>query len=297
VTGGQPIPVTLRLPGMEKSEAVFGAVVDVFDPTGRRSSAHSLSNVNVAHGVAQVSIPTAENDPPGVYRLVATECITRRQVERRVQLTASSTTPEPSRLNPFPDRAADTWPVGSLSSEQFLEELRRLRRIYEGEFVGLEAKYRLSYYLNVPFRPHNRHAILRRLQRVDWTPHRPAVAQALRAGERFYLLGEDLNVDPFTKEPIDPFAVAKPVEFLAALAKQPGARRRTIKAEGLNFEVIEIGQGVFITSDASVDRVAYHSSDFIAWQKRLKQALAARPRLSEGLGGRSHSHQVKRTNP
>ena len=88
----------------------------------------------------------------------------------------------------------------------------------------------LSYFLYVPFRPNNRHAILRRLQRVDWTPHVAAVADALRQGERFYLVGEDLNVDPATGARIDPCAVADPAAFLAALSQTAGAHRRIAEA-------------------------------------------------------------------
>jgi hypothetical protein len=162
-----------------------------------------------------------------------------------------------------------------MTAPEFLDQFRRLRSIYTGAYQGLEAKYMLSYYLAVPFRPNNRHAILRRLQRVDWTPHLHAVAAALRSGETFYLLGEDLNIDPQTGLTIDPLAASDPAGFLAQLAKMPGAEQRTRTVEGFTLEVIKIGQGALVVCRAaSVDRAAYHSSDFVAWHKTLKAALS-----------------------
>jgi hypothetical protein len=160
-----------------------------------------------------------------------------------------------------------------MSSQQFVTELRRLRAIYEGTYKGLEAKYMLSYYLNVPFRPNNRHAVTRRLQRTPWAPHLHALAEAIRAGERFYLLGEDLNADPLTGMTIDPLAPGDPGAFVDRLARMPGAKTRTLATDGMNFRIVGLGKGALVTGDASVDRAAYHSSDFVAWHERLKRNL------------------------
>ena len=85
----------------------------------------------------------------------------------------------------------------------------------------------LSYYLNVPFRPGNRHALVRRLQRTPWAGHLPALAEAIRGGETFCLVGEDVNLAPATAARIAPLAVAD----IPACLKQPrgprhGCRRR-----------------------------------------------------------------------
>ena len=40
--------------------------------------------------------------------------------------------------------------------------------------------------------------------------------------------------------------------------------------------VLRIGKGTLVTGPFSVDRVAYHSSHFIAWQQRLKDSIAKR---------------------
>jgi len=43
----------------------------------------------------------------------------------------------------------------------------------------------------------------------------------------------------------------------------------------VSITIIEIGKGALVTGPVSVDRTAYHSSDFIAWHERLKAAVKA----------------------
>src|SRR6185312_15056652 len=238
VVAGQPIKLAIASPDAS------GAVVDAYGPSGRAFAPYSRSNVTLANGRAAVEIPTAARDA----------------------------------LAPFPDRPSDRWPAATMSSSELLRQLRLLRSIYLGTFSGMDAKYMLSYFLDVPFRPDNRHAILRRLQRVAWTPHLGAVADALRAGETFYLTGEDLNVDPQTGVTIDPFAQADAEGFLSALAHLPGARRASRTVDGLQVETITLGKGsIVICRQASADRSAYLSPDFAAWQARIKKVLTAPP--------------------
>jgi len=183
-------------------------------------------------------------------------------------------------LHPFPERPGEQWQPAQMTSEEFVRLLRSLREVYLGQYQGLEAKYALSYYLNVPFRPNSRHALVRRLQRVDWKPHLAALADALRAGEVFYLLGEDLNVDPATRLTIDPLAAADIPALLGALARSPGASRRRESIAGIQLEVIRLGRGALVTGPASVDRTAYTSAEVIQWHEKLKAAL----RRVEGIG-------------
>jgi hypothetical protein len=271
VEAGQPLKLSVSLPGADE-KAEYGIVVDVFDPLGRTSRAHSLASISAPAGRAIIEIPTAINDPPGRYRLVATESITRLQAEAQVKLTAPARAPLAALLTPFPERESEKVRAPRPTAGEILEDLRRLRSVYEGEWQGLEAKYMLSYYLNAPFRPDGRHATVRRLQRADWSPHLDAIADAMRNGERFILLGEDLNRDPLTGIQIDPFA-ADIEGFVEKLAR--GGRRRRVEKEGISLTVIEIGRGGLVTGSESVDRAAYHSSDFAAWHERLKKALQA----------------------
>lgn len=271
VKAGDALRLSVSLPSL--ADATFGLTVDVYDPAGMRSRAHSLSAVAVSGGRATLSIPTALNDPAGVYRVVATESITRRRAEARFRLAPPAGVPGRQALTPFRPRPGETWDEPGMSNAEFLANLRRLRGIYEGEFAGLEAKYMLSYYLNVPFRPENRHTIVRRLQRTPWADRLGAVADAVRAGERFYLLGEDLNVDPVTGMRIDPFAAADPAAFVAAFSKLPGVSRRAVPFGDSQLTVYGLGQGALIVGPASVDRAAYHSSDFAKWHRALRAAL------------------------
>ena len=160
-----------------------------------------------------------------------------------------------------------------MTSEEFLNLLRQLREVYLGSYRGLEAKYALSYYLNTPFRPNSRHAIVRRLQRTDWRPHLTATVDAIEAGETVCLLGEDLNVDPLTGLTIDPLAVADIPAFTKSLTELPNASRRRVALAGVTFDVVRLGAGALAVSDTSVDRSAYHSSDFVKWHERVKLAL------------------------
>ena len=265
---GCPTRIEVSLVGGDP-QAVHGAVLDVYCPDGRPSAAHSLSNVQLAAGRAEAIVPTALNDPPGEYRIVATESASGSAAETRFRLVPAAPTPREEELTAFPPRAGETWPALPRTAAELLADLRRLRDVYHGTWPGLEAKYMLSYHLNVPFRPHSRHALVRRLVRADWQPHIPALAQAIRAGERFYLAGEDAaasHTDPFQT---DGFARA-----LESLCRMPGARQSLVHSNDMTFRLIELGKGALvILKDASADRAAYHSSDFAAWHERLKKAL------------------------
>ncbi len=237
-------------------------------------------------------IPTALNDPAGNYRILATECMTGSIAETYFRLTQPSGVPLREELTPFPPRASEAWPAPRMTTEEFLAALRRLRSIYEGTYRGLEAKYMLSYYLNVPFRPANRHAVARRLVQTDWRPHIPALIEAIRGGERFCLLEEDTGSSPNGIESTDAFCVGGYTRALVLLRSKPGARQRHVEKNGMSFLMVEYGKGALILKkDESVDSAAYrpsadsmwmdetaaisayHSSDFAAWHEWLKKAL------------------------
>jgi hypothetical protein len=267
---GCPIRVRVRLSGADR-EACYGLTLDVQGQWGL-SPAHSFTNIQAPGGEAEIEIPTAVNDLPGGYHLMVRESITRLTARTRFTLVAPMEVPRKEELSPFAPRAGEQWPACTMSTEEFLAELRDLRAIYEETHAGLEAKYALSYYLNVPFRPHSRHAILRRLQRVDWGPHLDALAEAIRGGERFYLLAEDTGFDPLTGPRIVP--IAYPAAAWEHLRRLPGAQTSFVQGMGGTFEILRLGKGAFVVGRSeSVDRAAYHSSDFAAWHEKLKQAL------------------------
>ncbi|HPD17054.1 MAG TPA: beta-galactosidase trimerization domain-containing protein [Planctomycetota bacterium] len=274
VVAGQPVRVAVTIKGVER-DACYGLGLDVVDPSGNYSRKMSLASVQAPGGKTEFLIPTALNDPPGEYRILATEAITCERGQARFRLREPSQAPSQADLTPFPSRPSEAWPAISMTTAEFLGELRKLRAVYEGGHAGLEAKYMLSYYLNVPFRPDNRHAIMRRLQRTDWAPHVEALAEATRAGERFLVLPEDLNHDPGSGLWIDPFSGLRLNLLFRELLKQPGARTRLLEGLPVPLSAIEIGNGALMypTQLESPDRSAYHSSDFAVWHERLKKAL------------------------
>lgn len=272
ITAGEPLALAVQLPGAPAALSC-GMVVDVFAPSGARVPALSPANVTLTGGKGTVTIPTAFNDPAGSYRIVVTESLTRKQAETTVTLAASGGVPGMMALTPFPPNPGDARQQTDITGEEFLGLLRQLRTIYSGDYTGLEERYMLSYYQYVAFRPENRHATMRQLQRVDWTPHLATMAAALRAGERFVLVGEDLNIDPQSGLRIDPLAVANPSAFLDALAKLPGATRTMEEVDGIRCEVIRLGTGTLVIAHTSLERTTFHSSDVIAWHTALKAAL------------------------
>ena len=169
ITAGDPL--TLHVESTKGQAGVYGIVIDVYKPSGERSAVHSLSNVNLIDGIADVRIPTAYNDPPGEFRVVATESLTRRTSEgvprwsRRRTRAARRRSRHTRRARAMIGRRSQ-W-IRRSSSPSCACRLRD----YDGDWEGPEAKYMLSYYLHVAFRPANRHWILRTLQRTDWTPH------------------------------------------------------------------------------------------------------------------------------
>lgn len=265
---GRPLPLKLAVAG--GGSEVRGMIVDVYDPTGQRSRAHSLTNVQVGPDGANVHIPTALNDSVGEWRLVVIDSITRQQLETRVTLKNAGPV---ATLNPLVPNRHDTWTTADMTTRRFLECFRQLRDVYEGEHESLRAKYMLSFFLHVPFEPLSRHQLVRQLHRTDWQPHIASLAEAISDGERFILLGEDLNVDPTTNQPIDVFASADPHAAIRTLIKDHQGKRHGITHDGFSFERIRIGKGELIVCHASVDALAYTSREFVQWHKRLRAAL------------------------
>ncbi|MFW6058777.1 MAG: beta-galactosidase trimerization domain-containing protein [Phycisphaeraceae bacterium] len=273
VRGEQTVAVDVTLVGVDDDEAAHGVVLDVLGPDGVRRESHSIRNGQITGSSGTLHVPFAANDPGGTYRLVATDSLARRRAEAEIEFTPVDDVPDVAALRPFPPRAADRRVVREMASEALLDHLRRLRAIYLETHEGMEAKYRLSYFLNSPGRDDTRHAIMRTLQRTPWQPHLDALAEALRDGERFVLLGEDMNIDPQTGARIDPFAVADPPAILDALAALPDAQRSRREVDGVTIERIALGEGVLIVAETSVDRQAYTSEQFRAWHERVRPML------------------------
>ncbi|MBS3762689.1 MAG: hypothetical protein KGZ25_05210, partial [Planctomycetes bacterium] len=271
ISGAGPLEIEVR-PATEKSEAISGCMVDVYGPSGERLKSKSLLNGQVPPEGTTLRIPFADNDPAGKYCLRVTESLTRKTQQLTIRFQPGNS-PARSTLCPFPPRADDLWQSQEMDHEDFLDAFRRLREIYLGSYEGLETRYMLSYYLHVPFRPDNRHGIVRDLHRTSWEMHLKVFAEALRAGEKFYLLAEDLNIDPHSGLRIDPLAGADPQRFIERLEKQNGAERETRIIDGIHFRIIRIGEGALIVGQISNDRNIYTPSDYQKWHESLKSAF------------------------
>ena len=274
IKAGARLEVRVHLRNRERQSVSgdHGVMLEVIGPDGKRSRNHGVSNWTVSGGRGKIAIPFALNDPAGTYRIVATECITGISAEARVKVKAARVKIPRTVLEPFVPAPSETWPPPPMSAKEFLNGLRRLRSLYLTRHTGLEAKYRLSYFLYTPFTPASRHAIMHNLAQLDWAKYAGAVARALRQGEYFYLMGEDLGLDPDTGRRVDPFGRPRPY-FLEALSRVRGARTKRLKVKARTITVISLGKGRFIFDPVSVDRAAYLSGEFASWQKNWLHTL------------------------
>jgi len=265
VTAGSVARFVVRLAGVQRPHALR---MTVDGPDEHLATRH----MEVTRE-ATVQVPVPLNAPVGRYAVEAVESITRKKAGAAFDVVAGGRCPAADVLKPFPPRPGEDWPQQKMTTEEFLGLLRKLREIYDGTYEGLEAKYMLSYYLNVPFRPNNRHAIMRQLQRTDWSPHWNAVMQAMANGEYFYLIGEDFNIDPATGKTIDPFAREDIQGRVGSIMRTQAHLPMVGKSGDVSVRMIRVGDGGLIVSAASVDRTAYLSADFVVWHNRLKEAI------------------------
>ncbi|HUW35007.1 MAG TPA: beta-galactosidase trimerization domain-containing protein [Planctomycetota bacterium] len=263
---GKPVKLEIRLRGANR-DATHGVAVLALGPSGRRSDAHTVRNLSFRGDRCQIEIPTASNDEPGPYRVTAIDSITRKAATARFTLTAPKAAPPMQVLEPFTPRSSESWPAHAITDEEFIGELRKLRTIYEGTFTGLEAKYMLSYHLDVPFRPDNRHAIMRRISAITFRMHMKELIKAMEAGEHFVICSKDITrLTPL------PESLQKP--WPKPLFNELANDSKTLTIDGLKLIVYSAGKGYLVWVLQDVDDVAYHSSDFIAWHEKLKKALA-----------------------
>ncbi len=123
----------------------------------------------------------------------------------------------------------------------------------------------------VPFIKETRHSIMRKLQRSEWMKHFDKFVEEIRKGEVFYLIGEDINIDPISGFEIDPLASKDIGVFIERLRKIGETFFETI--ENTKIEKIKIGKGYLIILYDTVDRIIYHSDDFKNWHQKIKNLI------------------------
>ncbi|MCM8803695.1 MAG: beta-galactosidase trimerization domain-containing protein, partial [Candidatus Omnitrophica bacterium] len=267
---GDNLFLDISLIGIKKIEnVVYGGIVEVFDPEGNYLKSHSILNLQLHSGKGKCKIYFVENDKPGIYKIIITESITG--IKKEIFIKVNSDKKTKFKLSPFPERKEDEIILYKLTDEEFIDLFKKLKDIYTRDYDGLENKYMLSYYLFVPFRPENRHSIMRKLGRTEWMKHFDKFVKEIRKGETFYLIGEDINIDPITGLEIDPLASKDIREFIERLKNIGETETKII--ENVKIEKIKIGEGFLIIIYDTLDRIIYHSDDFQNRRTVLRKVL------------------------
>jgi hypothetical protein len=259
---GELLTVKVKCSGASQ-EADYGIMLETVGPDGKPEELFSSSNWTVDKGVGSLNFQVPLNQPAGTYRIKATEVVTGLTAEKSFEILPSETGASQELLQPFPSDMNNN--ILTMSQNDFIDNLKKLREIYFTESSGLDAKYLLSYFLYVPFIAESRHHIMHRLAKQDWSKYVSAVAENMKAGEYFYLTGEDLGVDTESGLRIDNRYPDRS-DFLELLAKVPGAERETIVMDGRELTVIKISDGKLIYDPISLTQF-YLSEDFVAWHK------------------------------
>ncbi|MBI4023753.1 MAG: hypothetical protein HY360_02165 [Verrucomicrobia bacterium] len=190
------------------------------------------STTNMIHYVAI-------NDVPGKWTAEAYEPVSglRQAAEFAVKPAAVAQGP--------PNRTPALF--GS-SPDETLNLLRRLRTIYEKG----GNRTTLSYYLHLRGND-SRHAVVRRLERLDWRQAKSAWLQALKDNEIFFLTGEDLGCYPGANFPTTALFKNHALETLQQLADQ--ADRIAVPSSWTDSVVCLFGRGRLILHRLSLDEV------------------------------------------
>ena len=266
---GENLNINISLKGVK--DATYGAIVEIFSPSGEKLKTHSIYNAQLEKGAGKVSIPFAENEREGNYKILIKESITGMKIEKEIRVISKKPIFKPENLKPFPERKEDNINLFEMKDDEFVENFRKLKNIYTGNYSGLYSKYMLSYYLYVPF-AENRHSIIRKLQRTNWLNHFEKFVSEIRNGEKFILVGEDLNFDPYTKIEIDPLATDDIGNFIKKLETIGEIEEKVV--EGVEIKVIKIGKGFLTIIYDSADRYIYHSDDFEKWHNKIKKIIS-----------------------
>lgn len=267
IKSGEKLTVDISLSGVK--DGIYGAVIDVFDPDGKYLKSHSILNLQLPSGKGKFKIYFAENDKSGIYKIIITESITGIKKEILVKINSEELK---FKLSPFCERNEDRIILYDISNQEFIDLFKKLKDIYTGNYEGLENKYMLSYFLYVPFVKENRHSVIKKLQRTEWMKHFDKFFEELKKGEIFYLIGEDINIDPLSGLEIDPLASKDIKEFIERLRKNGKTEIETI--DDIKVEKIKIGKGSLIIIYDTFDRTIYHSDDFKNWHKKIKNIIA-----------------------
>ncbi|MFN4227353.1 MAG: beta-galactosidase trimerization domain-containing protein [Candidatus Ratteibacteria bacterium] len=267
IKSGEYLNLEISLVGAKNG--IYTGIIEIYSSNEYLKS-HSILNLQLPSGKVKTKVYFAENEY-GDYKIIFKESITGISKEKIVKVLPSNQSIDKRFLSPFTERKEDKILLYNLDSSEFIELFRKIKNIYEGDYTGLENKYMLSYYLYVPFIKETRHSIIRKLQRTEWMRHFDKFKEEIRKGEVFYLIGEDINIDPISGLEIDPLASKDIKEFIEKLRKAGEVEIEIIN--DIKIEKIKIGKGCLIILYDTVDRSIYHSDDFKIWHQKIKSLI------------------------
>ena len=151
-------------------------------------------------------------------------------------------------------------PAG-LTEGEFMDCLRALAALYRGPDAT-----RLDLTAYVPTGGLGRHAILERLGRVDWRRFARALEKAVRAGETFVLLPEDLGTDPRSGLNVTAGDVSHRQDAIALLTGRADDVKTGVADR---FTVIKMGKGKVVLDSRSPDAEGFTDGQFVLWHAEL----------------------------
>jgi hypothetical protein len=214
-------------------------------------------------------LQTALSDPAGTWTISVRDRITGISAEATVEVAAPLSTQRAPGFAPW------GWPSeieerAQLSSERFVECLRKLNRLYttDQSGQGWMTKQRLGYYYDLF--PDTRHALLRPLQDIDWREHVAAIRRAVESGETFVLTGEDVNVHPGSGLATYPHADG---QHLAAVHAALDGAAWTLATRDGETIAASLGKGRVLLCRESIDAAGHDSPSISRWQQRWLSEL------------------------
>jgi len=213
-----------------------------FDPQGREVPA--LRRWVSAPLAKPLLHRVALDDVPGRWTVEVLEPVSGRRTTEAFRVRSAHVPPPPP-----------TYAFAGGTAEETLGLLRRLRSVYEAG----GGRPSLSYYLHLRGND-SRHAVVRRLERLDWSAAESAILTALRGGERFYLTGEDLGRLPGGGGPTGALFDNRATETVQALL---GKADRVVAPPGWPDTLVALyGKGRLFLDRASLDEAFPPGQEF-----------------------------------
>lgn len=183
----------------------------------------------------------------------------------------------PAELDSFSRQMMRRGPA--LTDAEFLGMLVQLRdRHLDPEAVDKRRYSYYSYELG-----ESRHRVVQLLGTTDWTARVEALAGFLAGGERLYLVGEDLGLDPASGVTTTPGREPRILEALQRLAQGREARVWTLPGKP-HLRIIQVGKGMLVLDRRSPDGAGNSNLHLAAFQKAWREEMERTGLTPGGIG-------------